>query len=459
MENLQYIEVSKIHPHPGNPRKDLGDLSELAESIKVSGILQNLTVVPMVLVDPDATVKLGDDHYTVVIGHRRLAAAAIAGLEKVPCVVVEMDEKKQARTMLMENMQRTDLTVYEQAQGFQMMLDLGDTVEEIAQQSGFSTSTVRRRLKMMELDQKTLKEVSGRQLSIMDFDKLAEIEDIEERNQCLEKIGTGDFERSVSWAVRKQEEKKNRPLAEKFLKEIKVKEISNNDSWSSKYEQIGGNVYLAEWAPEKIKLPEDKGEQVYFNMRESYFSLYIKRKKEPPVKKTPKELARGKVLREAHKAMKEMAIKAYTARAAFAKGLTVTKANEKDILFGALLAMGNTVNYDTLDRDKVKKILGVPTTYHASRYLDVIDAITKIERSKTPELIYSMLNDSEELGNFSTYKGDYPTYAPSAQLRAVYAWLLPLGYEMSDEEKMLQDGTHPLYKDPDKKEKNNGTTD
>ncbi len=458
MENLQYIEITRLHPHPGNPRKDLGDLTELADSIKAQGVLQNLTVVPLVdLDDPDASV--GNEQYTVIIGHRRLAAAALAGLDKLPCVVVDMDQKQQARTMLMENMQRSDLTVYEQAQGFQMMLDLGDTVEDIAQQSGFSTTTVRRRLKMMELDQDTLKEVSGRQLSIMDFDKLAEIEDIKARNECLEKIGTADFERNISWKLREQAEKKNRPAVMKFLKDIKAKEISNNEAWSHKYDQIGSNVYIAEWGPEKVKLPDDKGEQVYFNMRPSYFSLHIKRKKAPPVKKTSEELARGKVLREAHKAMKEMAIKAYTARAAFAKGLTVTKANERDILFGALLAMGNTVNYDTLDRDKVKKILGVPTTYHASRYLDVIDAITKVERSKTPELIYSMLNDSEELGNFSTYKGDYPIYAPSAQLRAVYAWLVPLGYEMSDEEKMLQDGTHPLYKDPDKKEKNNGTTD
>ena len=67
-----------------------------------------------------------EDLYRVVIGHRRLAAAKLAGLAEVPCAVVEMTEQEQIATMLLENMQRSDLTVYEQAQGFQMMLDLGE---------------------------------------------------------------------------------------------------------------------------------------------------------------------------------------------------------------------------------------------------------------------------------------------------------------------------------------------
>lgn len=451
MSELQYIEVAKIHPHPGNPRKDLGDLTELADSIKANGILQNLTVVPLVMVDPDATVKLGNDHYTVVIGHRRLAAAAIAGLDKVPCVVADLDDRQQARTMLMENMQRSDLTVYEQAQGFQMMLDLGDTVEEIAQRSGFSTSTVRRRLKMMELDQNTLKEVSGRQLSITDFDKLSEIEDIEERNRCLEKIGTGDFAREVSWVIRRQDEKKNRPLADKFFKDIKAKEIPSTEAWGPKYQRVC-DIYLYEWDPEKVKLPEDKSEQLYVHKSDSYYTLYIKRQKAPPVKKSPEELARDKVLREAHKAMKEMAIKAYTSRSAFVNDLTVTKDNERAVLFGAVLAMGLVVTYGGPNREKVSEILGVSTDYYRGKDLEVVDAIVKIERSKMPRLIYAMFCDSEDAGNFSHYKSEYPNYEPSDKLRALYAWLVPLGYELSDEEKMLQDGTHPLYKDPDKKE-------
>ena len=118
------IEVTKLLQHPDNPRKNIGDVTELAESIKARGILQNLTVVPA-----------ENGMYTVIIGHRRLAAAKQAGLTEVPCAVVDMDYKTQLSTMLLENMQRSDLTVYEQAQGMQMMFDLGVPVAEIVEKT------------------------------------------------------------------------------------------------------------------------------------------------------------------------------------------------------------------------------------------------------------------------------------------------------------------------------------
>lgn len=124
---LVYIDVEKLHEHPDNPRKNVGDVTELADSIRVKGVMQNLTVV-----------RGQDGGYTVIIGHRRLAAAKIAGLKVLPCVIVDMDEREQVSTMLLENMQRVDLTAYEQAQGFQMMMDLGDTVDGIAEKTGFS---------------------------------------------------------------------------------------------------------------------------------------------------------------------------------------------------------------------------------------------------------------------------------------------------------------------------------
>lgn len=94
------IETTKLQEHPDNPRKNIGDVTELAESIKARGILQNLTVVPA-----------DGDKYTIIIGHRRFAAAKQAGLTEVPCAVVDMDYKTQLSTMLLENMQRSDLTV------------------------------------------------------------------------------------------------------------------------------------------------------------------------------------------------------------------------------------------------------------------------------------------------------------------------------------------------------------
>ena len=100
MPQIVNIAIDRLFPHSDNPRKDLGDLSELAASIKASGVLQNLTVVPD---EPDNP----DTDYTIIIGHRRYAAAKIAGLTELPCIVVEMSEREQLQTMLVENIVET----------------------------------------------------------------------------------------------------------------------------------------------------------------------------------------------------------------------------------------------------------------------------------------------------------------------------------------------------------------
>ena len=133
MTEITMIPVEKISPHPENPRKALGDLTELTESIKASGILQNLTVIPA-----------RGGRYTVVIGHRRLAAAKEAGLAEVPCVVREMSPEEQLATMMAENVQRHDLTPWEQIQGVQRMVQLGMELPEIARKTGIREKTVRR---------------------------------------------------------------------------------------------------------------------------------------------------------------------------------------------------------------------------------------------------------------------------------------------------------------------------
>ena len=117
--------------------------------------MQNLTVVPG-KIDGKAWV-IKPNTYTVIIGHRRLAASKAAGLTEVPCRVIEdMTHKEMVSMMLEENMQRNDLTIVEQAQGFQMMLDLGSTEAEIADKTGLSKTTVHHRLELAKLDREVL---------------------------------------------------------------------------------------------------------------------------------------------------------------------------------------------------------------------------------------------------------------------------------------------------------------
>ena len=88
MNNIVFIKTAELHPHPNNPRLELGDIDELAESIKTKGIMQNLTVVPR-----------EEGGYTIIIGHRRCAAAVKAGVDELPCVIAEMtrNDRKQKR--------------------------------------------------------------------------------------------------------------------------------------------------------------------------------------------------------------------------------------------------------------------------------------------------------------------------------------------------------------------------
>lgn len=180
--NNKIVMLSRelLHPHPDNPRKDLGDLMELADSIAEHGIMQNLTVVP----------DEGDgDGYTILIGHRRFAASE-GVLKELPCVVIKgLSQKEQLGIMLCENMQRSDLTYQEQAHGFQMMMDLGDTIETIAEKTGFSKQTIKHRLAIAELDPDAIKEVSEYfQLSITDYMELEKVDDLEERNAILKMV-------------------------------------------------------------------------------------------------------------------------------------------------------------------------------------------------------------------------------------------------------------------------------
>lgn len=204
---IKNIEISRIRPHYNNPRKELGDLTELAESIKKTGILQNLTVVPWFsstgvgAEDPTIQEEMG---YIAVIGHRRLAAAKLAGLKEVPCVISDMSYSEQIATMLLENMQRNDLTLYEQAEGFQMMLDLGESVGDISEKTGLSTTTVRRRVKLLDLDKEKFRQSVERGATLNDYIELEKIEDVDLKNSVLEAIGTANFKWKLQSAIDKE---------------------------------------------------------------------------------------------------------------------------------------------------------------------------------------------------------------------------------------------------------------
>lgn len=235
------LSTSILHPHPKNPRKDLGDLTELTESIKKNGIMQNLTVIPGYY-DEDAFIN-DEKEYTVIIGHRRLEAAKAAGLTEVPCRIYEnLPENDQIATMLEENMQRNDLTIYEQAQSFQLMLDLGETVDTLSEKTGFAKSTIYHRINIAKLDQKYLKELDeddSFQLTLNDLIELEKIKDIKKRDRILkESRSSNDLRFRAQQAAKEEMINAKEKQWREYLKGSLANEGDQSMRWSSKYEKI-----------------------------------------------------------------------------------------------------------------------------------------------------------------------------------------------------------------------------
>ena len=289
-KSLVYLKRSQLEPHPDNPRKDLGDLEELRASIRENGIMQNLTVIP---------TDDSFEHFRILIGHRRFAASE--GIEdELPCRIVEgLSDKEQLSVMLCENMQRSDLTFIEQAHGFQLMLDLGDTVEEIAQKTGFSSTTVKHRLKINELDQKSISEASGYfQLTIGDFIELEKVKDIEKRNEIL-----ADARNSSELAETVQDYLEE---LERNKKEAEIKEVMAEIGWKKTDKYF--SLYSSEWSSvakwtdsikieqfdegvaERLrKLAEKEQGEIYYRISWRYLEIA---RKEAKKKKTKEELRR-----------------------------------------------------------------------------------------------------------------------------------------------------------------------
>lgn len=217
-----------LHPHPDNPRKDLGDLEELKESIKAHGIMQNLTVVPD-----------EEDGYKILIGHRRFAASE-GILDELPCVVTKgLSDLDQLGIMLVENIQRNDLSFVEQAHGFQMMMDLGDTVETIAEKTGFSKATVKHRLEIAKLNDKAITQDRQWQLSISDLVELEKVPNVKDRNQILKEANDPmNLRYKVRQAVNKEHHDKNMKQAKSWFKKLGIKEDINSSMWSSDVQKV-----------------------------------------------------------------------------------------------------------------------------------------------------------------------------------------------------------------------------
>lgn len=145
---FKQLPLHRVEPNPDQPRQDFNEeeLQSLAESIRVHGVIQPLTVR-----------ETSDGYYQIIAGERRWRASRLAGLTEVPALVIEADDKTAKELALIENLQRQDLNSVEEALGYQSLMDdFGLTQEEAAERVGKSRSAVANSLRLLTLDEKVL---------------------------------------------------------------------------------------------------------------------------------------------------------------------------------------------------------------------------------------------------------------------------------------------------------------
>ncbi|MCC7306152.1 MAG: ParB/RepB/Spo0J family partition protein, partial [Acidobacteria bacterium] len=124
------LSIGAIYPNPEQPRSDFGDLSDLTDSIREKGVLEPLLVKPK-----------PDGRFMIIAGERRWRASQAAGLSEVPCIEMDLDDKAIAEIALIENLQRKDLTIWEEADGLAALgQKFGYTHEQIAHKISKSRS-------------------------------------------------------------------------------------------------------------------------------------------------------------------------------------------------------------------------------------------------------------------------------------------------------------------------------
>ena len=440
---IQEIAIEKLKIHPQNVRKTYTGIEELADSIKAKGILQNLTVV-----------KAPDDpeSYWVVIGNRRLTAARAAGIKTLPCAVVEMSEKDQISTMLLENMQRNDLSVCEQAQGFQLMLDLGETESSISEKTGFSRTTVRHRLNLAKLDQELLaerEENSEFQLTLSDLYELEKIEDVEKRNKILAEASNS---REIQWKAKSavREEKENRAAGEiaAKLEEMGVKPASKkakDERWSGKWEDVK-HINISTWEEDNtIDLPKTIDQLYYYR----YFSdVYVVKKhiKEEPVLSEGEK--RRKQIDQNKKKIKAMLKEMKTVRNSFVLGIlkgTFAPPKEYDAqadlwkLYITLICAGTGVY-----RSRIYDFHGIDGKYDAKSQEEQTRALSEFKALSQEKQMLILLSESSEPYEPTDYEGHYKN--DMGTLRDFYKIIERYGFSFGSLEEMkILNGTHELY--------------
>lgn len=459
---FENIPPRQLLPNRKNPRSDLGDLSELIESIRENGIYQELTVVPqgeVSIYNPEDGSTTWKPSYTVVIGHRRLAAAKKAGLETVPCKVVEMSAKEMQTTMLTENVQRSDLTPLEEAKGIQMCLDLGIPENEISQKAGMSKSKIRTRKYLLQYDSKFVSDSFAKGMTIQDYIDAQKIEDAETRENLVRKYGaTSNFRFELNKAYEAQQREKCLAVLIRKLKPYAEPIPEGVSEWEYSY---AGEFRLSDpSAAEKIdvdaemkkmlkyKAPDDK---VYYSV--NYWNIVIRLEEAAVADKKSVRKKEEQEVKDCMTALDKDIMAARNCRAEFVKGLKEYLPQNQHIAkrkaFVYIIDLLSKYWPGLSINASIAEIL-----FYKGWKLDEegLEEIGKIYDSRPVYALllveYLIREHRHGRGNLYNWKAEYSEPAGD-DLRQLYEWLAKFNYRISETERQLITGRHPKYRKPE----------
>ena len=211
------VRLTEIEPNRGQPRQDFDEqaLSELADSIAAHGLIQPIVVRPT-----------AEGTYKIIAGERRWRACRMAGLDTVPVVVKEVDDKALTELALIENLQREDLNDIELALGFKALMEsYGLTQEQVAQSMGKSRSAVTNTLRLLSLKDSELDAVRHGIISAGHARALLACDDEEIRAEMLDKAKNGASVRELekmAAAVKKSKTEKKPKAKPTFYSEVEI---------------------------------------------------------------------------------------------------------------------------------------------------------------------------------------------------------------------------------------------
>lgn len=471
---VAYLPISKLHHHPKNPRKNIGDITELVESIKKNGIMQNLTVIEGFYRETNGEFFKTDTEYTVIIGHRRLEAAKAAGLFEVPCRIYKnIPESEQITTMLEENMQRNDLTPLEQADSFQLCLDLGETVDSIAEKTGFSKSTVYHRINLGKLDRdvvKAVEEDESFQITMKDYIELEKIKNIETRNEVLENArNSNDLRFRAEQAAKGEQREAMEEEARKILKKRGLKKGENADQWNGKYERLyqhnvmendmtnafeipeeineqikEGAVYVINWGAITILNPKAKGTEEDSDEPDEGPSEWELERQEREKRNEEYRSIRERLESKTH----DFVIDIITGKLEDIEKSEIISYSES--MLDVIMGYDEQSNFMTWD-DLIKFITG-KDRYDFETEEEFFEEVEDLKKELPlhHRMLIAMATTMNELKTI-TYAGEYIKDIGKLVLQG-YNILERWDFELEFEERLLLNGCHELYKDPEEDE-------